>query len=254
MPECYLASNDPVSPRRIPITRLVPGARAFGPFATLAACTTLGNPPAADAGAGEGLLATSQAKSDLAWRGDHQASRRPAGLQYARDRLRRSRPQRSSARRFNKAISLDPNYAQAYANRALIYRKTNRLDLALADDDKALTIAADYAPAYVGRGIVYRAQGHATEALADFNKAITLKPDNADAYYNRGLLYQSRQQHQFAIDDFSAAVGLQNGNPEPWIARALSYLAIGDDKSAASDLDEAVQLDPQNARAWSSRG
>ncbi len=60
---------------------------------------------------------------------------------------------------FNKAISLDPNYAQAYANRALIYRKTNKLDLALADDDKALTIDANYAPAYVGRGIVYREQG-----------------------------------------------------------------------------------------------
>ena len=27
---------------------------------------------------------------------------------------------------FNKAVSLDPNYAQAYANRALIYRKTKQ--------------------------------------------------------------------------------------------------------------------------------
>ena len=39
---------------------------------------------------------------------------------------------------FNKAIGLDPNYAQAYANRALIYRHLNKLDLALADYDKAL--------------------------------------------------------------------------------------------------------------------
>src|SRR5690349_8266903 len=30
---------------------------------------------------------------------------------------------------FNKAISLDPGYAQAYANRALVYRQVNKLDL-----------------------------------------------------------------------------------------------------------------------------
>ena len=109
---------------------------------------------------------------------------------------------------FNKAISLDPNYAQAYANRALIYRKTNKLDLALADDNKALAIDASYAPAYLGRGIVYRLQGRNAQALDDFNKVIAIRPDNAEAYYNRGLLYQSQGQQQFAIDDFSTALGL----------------------------------------------
>ena len=60
-----------------------------------------------------------------------------------------------------------------------IYRKTNKLDLALADYNKALAIDASYAPAYLGRGIVYREEGAATQALGDFNKAIALRPDNA---------------------------------------------------------------------------
>jgi Flp pilus assembly protein TadD len=34
---------------------------------------------------------------------------------------------------FNKAVSLDPNYGQAFANRGLIYRKTGRLDQATDD-------------------------------------------------------------------------------------------------------------------------
>src|SRR5215208_3177386 len=41
---------------------------------------------------------------------------------------------------FNKAISLDAQYAQAYANRALVHRQMNKLDLALADYDKALAL------------------------------------------------------------------------------------------------------------------
>ena len=97
---------------------------------------------------------------------------------------------------FTKAISLDPNYAQAYANRGLVYRKSNQLDLALADFNKALSIDPNYAPAYVGRGSVYSQQGRHEQALADFNKAIALKPDNAEAYYSRGMLYQSQHQHQ----------------------------------------------------------
>ncbi len=109
---------------------------------------------------------------------------------------------------FNKAISLDPNYAQAYANRGLIYRQTGKLDLALADYNKALQLDPNYAVAYLGRGIVYRQRKQTLDAFNDFNKAIAIRPDSAQAYYNRGLLYQSQRQHQFAIDDFSTAIGL----------------------------------------------
>jgi len=181
------------------------------------------------------------AQPDVAQRGHRKASQRPAGLQYA-------------LADFNKAISLDPNYTQAYANRGLVYRKTGKLDLAQADYDKALSLDAGYATAYVGRGMVESQQGKSAQALADFNKAIALKPDNAEAYYSRGLLYQSQHQHQFAIDDFSTALGLTTQRSDLFVARGLSYLAVGDNKSAASDLDQAVQADPTSAKAWASRG
>ena len=44
---------------------------------------------------------------------------------------------------FNKAISLDPNYGQAFANRGQIYRKTKRLDQAMSDYERALAWAYD---------------------------------------------------------------------------------------------------------------
>jgi len=117
--------------------------------------------------------------------------------------------------------SLDPNYAQAYANRALIYRKTNKLTCARRRQQGA-AIDASYVPAYLGRGIVYREQGRSKEALGDFNKAIALKPDNAEAYYNRGLLIRASASIQFAIDDFTTAIGVAGRKPTV-CARALSY-------------------------------
>src|SRR6202035_2748136 len=95
----------------------------------LAGCTTLSNTPASDANVP--LDATS--KSNLTSLGevidkhpDDPQAYNMRGSVYGEA----GRNDQALAD-FNKAIGLDPNYAQAYANRALIYRKTNKLDLAL---------------------------------------------------------------------------------------------------------------------------
>ena len=87
---------------------------------------------------------------------------------------------------FDRAIALDANYAQAYANRGQVHRQMNRLDLALADYNKALALDQNYAAAYLGRGQVYRAQGRALEALNDYNRAIQMSAEQ------RAGLLQSR--------------------------------------------------------------
>ena len=156
---------------------------------------------------------------------------------------------------FNKAISLDPNYAQAYANRALLYRQTGKPDLALADYNKALSIDGNYVPAYLGRGIIYREQGHSALALADFNKAIALKPDNAQAYYQRGLLYQSQHQHQFAIDDFSTAHGARPAESRAcmWRGRSAIWPSATPNRRPAI-LTKLCRSTAGNLQAWTSRG
>src|ERR1700744_4912432 len=125
----------------------------------------------------------------------------------------------------SETIKNNPNDAQAYVNRGLIYRQTKRLDQAMADYEWAIALDASDATAYLGRGLVYKARNQPEEALADFNKAIALAPDNAEVYYNRGLLYQDQKQHQYAIDDFTVANGLVPQQAGPLLARAMSYLA-----------------------------
>ena len=117
-----------------------------GALALAAGCASLGNPPASEKD--DALYATSRIEPDLARRGDRKnipTIRRPT-ISAARCTARPGSSEQALAD-FNKAISLDPKYAQAYANRALVYRKTDKLDLALADDNKALAIDAAYAPA-----------------------------------------------------------------------------------------------------------
>ena len=115
----------------------------------------------------------------------------------------------------------------------------------MADYERAITLDANYAPAYLGRGMSTR-PGSSHRGAGGFQQGDQPRPDNAEAYYNRGLLYQSEKQHQYAIEDFTSASGLTPQQAEPLLGRALSYLALGKAKEAATDLDEAVQADPQN--------
>ncbi len=155
---------------------------------------------------------------------------------------------------FNKAISLDPNYAQAYANRGLVYRRTNKLDLALADYDKALSIEPSYAPAYLGRGIVYSLQGKTMQSLADSTRRSRCAPTTRKPITIAACSIRARASINSPSTISQPRSDSRRSGAESYLARALSYLAAGNDSAAASDLDQAVQLDPTDPKAWASRG
>jgi Tfp pilus assembly protein PilF len=151
---------------------------------------------------------------------------------------------------FNEAISLDPNYAQAYANRAMVSRQTNKLELALADYNHALTIDPNYAVGYVGRGMVYRQQAQPTQTLRDFNKAISIRPDAAPAYLNSRFALSTAKSAPARDRRFHHR---HRSDPEPGRAVCGPRLS-GGGRAAASDFDDAVAIEPQNIKAWTSRG
>ncbi|MFM6788747.1 MAG: tetratricopeptide repeat protein, partial [Microcystis panniformis] len=114
---------------------------------------------------------------------------------------------------FNKAIELNPNYAEAYGNRGLLYYNQQKYELALSDYDKAIEINHNYAEAYVNRGVLYRLQEKYELALADYDKAIELNRNDAVAYYNRGVLYAILgQPEKVKIDLQQAAILFRQQN------------------------------------------
>ena len=56
-----------------------------------------------------------------------------------------------------------------------------KLDEAIAAYNKALSIKPDYADAYNNMGNALQDQGKLDEAIAAYNKALSLKPDYAEA-------------------------------------------------------------------------
>ena len=78
---------------------------------------------------------------------------------------------------FNKAIELDPEYAEAYNNRGNAYWNKGNFDRAIADYDKAIELDPEYAEAYSNRGFVYYLKGELTKAISDLEKCLELSDD-----------------------------------------------------------------------------
>jgi tetratricopeptide (TPR) repeat protein len=67
-----------------------------------------------------------------------------------------------------------------YYHRGVSYHKIGRLDLAIADFTKAIEINSDVADAYANRGKVRLDKRENKLAVVDFNKALEIKPALAD--------------------------------------------------------------------------
>ena len=98
----------------------------------------------------------------------------------------------------NRAITLNPNSADAYNNRGVALQGRKRLDEALANYDRAITLRPGHALAHNNRGTVLELMKRYDEVLADFDKAIALNPNYAEAYYNRGNLLTSKGEMEEA--------------------------------------------------------
>ena len=123
-----------------------------------------------------------------------------------------------SVQHFQKAISLNPNYAKAFAAMALVKGRMGKLQDALKDLDQAIAIDPGYAKAYSNRGVTRGALQQNQAAISDFSEAIRLDPRLADAYRNRGITREMSGDLKGACADWKVASALGQEGPGQWFA------------------------------------
>ena len=93
----------------------------------------------------------------------------------------------ASVSAYKKAISIKPDYAEAYYNMGVTLQEQGKLEEAIEACKKALVIKPDYADAYYNMGLVLQDQGKLDEAIESYTKALSIRPDYSEAYYNIGI-------------------------------------------------------------------
>jgi len=112
-----------------------------------------------------------------------------------------------AAENFDKAISLDESFYQAYDNKGVIYGDVGQYDKALECFNKAIAIRPNYS-AYGNRGLTFFFLGLYDNALDDLSRAIELNKNFSAAYFNRGNVYLRTGKRELALRDFQKGCAL----------------------------------------------
>ena len=155
---------------------------------------------------------------------------------------------------YKKAISLKPDYAEAYSNLGVTLKDQGKLDEAIEAYNKALSLKSDYAEAYSNLGVTLKDQGKLDEAIEAYKKSISLKPDYAEAYSNMGVALKDQGKMDEAIEAHKKSISLK---PD----YADTYYNMGNALKDQGKLDEAIEaykktilIKPDHAIAYNNMG
>jgi tetratricopeptide (TPR) repeat protein len=142
-----------------------------------------------------------------------------------------------------------PRAAELHNNLGAILQLRERYDEALACYDKAVTLKPDYANAFYNRGFVLRKLNRVEDALASYEKAIALNPNHTEAHNNRGALLQWLRRYNEARASYDKAIALNLNHVEAHNNRGTTLMSLGDVAGAEKMFQRAVELKPDFAEA-----
>jgi tetratricopeptide (TPR) repeat protein len=113
---------------------------------------------------------------------------------------------------YQKAIEINPAYAEAENNLATVLLAAGRLGEAIEHCQRALEIDPNFAEAYYNLGCAFDNQGRSAEAIGHYQKAIELNPDLAEAHHNLGALFSSQGRLDETVKQYQRAIEIKPDN------------------------------------------
>jgi len=165
--------------------------------------------------------------------------------------VKQDRP-REAVVEIDKAIQLQPDYAEAYNNRGNAQTVIGNLNAALNDFDKALRLKPDTAGFHANRGNALQELGRLNDAIESFDSAIRLKPDYAEVFIHRSQALAMSGRLREAVESSNMALELRPDYAEAYICRGTALQDLGLFDEAIDALQHALALDTDNKEAISS--
>jgi adenylate cyclase len=158
---------------------------------------------------------------------------------------------------FERAVALDPGYANAYALLAFTQgfmadfaenpaEREAVIDQALATADTAITLAPDLPDGYASRGnIRHRTRWDWQGAQSDFSRAIALDPNNARTLFNYAPVLFSLGRRDEGIVMLRKAVASDPLSDDAWNVFGRHLHATGALAEAQQAFERALELNPR---------
>jgi serine/threonine-protein kinase len=143
-----------------------------------------------------------------------------------------------------RATSLDPNLAEAYATLGLLRSRYDwKWDEAAVFFRRAIDLNPGYATAHFWYGFHYLAMtGRLEEALAEADLAVSLDPLSAIAQEGRGFVLMVSRRYEEAIEQYRLLLEFEPSFYKAWTSLGRVYAQMGDYARAIEMYEKGLQL------------
>ena len=143
---------------------------------------------------------------------------------------------------FKRAISIYPNYGDAYSQLGLTYFREGNSPEALRNYQLSIQYKANNALTYSNMGIIYFQNNDLENAKSVYQKAVAIDPTFVDARRNLGAVHAMQGNFSAAIEQFREALNYDSEDPtlNQYLGTALQD--SGNASAARPYLEKAARL------------
>ena len=153
-----------------------------------------------------------------------------------------------------KKIEADPQNAELYNQRAIMYLDRKETDKALTDINKAITIDSKNSLYLRTLSDIYFATGKLRNCQEALNKAIEMNPDDAEAVLKLAELYYYLKDYKKTFEFADNALKIDKLNAKADFIKGMAYKDLGDTAKAVRSFQIAVEKDQEYFHAYMQLG
>jgi tetratricopeptide (TPR) repeat protein len=156
---------------------------------------------------------------------------------------------------YRRAIVANPNFAEAHNNLASVLFIQGKLDEAIVQYQKAIQLNTDFAGAHNNLGEAFKSQGRLYEAIDEYQQAIAIKPDYVIALDNLASALFIQGKLDEASKEFQRTLELVPNSVHVHYQLGLVLQSRGRFAGAIEQFQQILELDSrhvasQNNLAW----
>lgn len=154
---------------------------------------------------------------------------------------------------YQTVVDLDNEHLEAILKLSSLELALENYQLALDMVNKALKIDPNYAEAYYLKGFIYLDGGDTTKAISSFRTAVEVNSDHYDSYIMLGKLYAS-EKHEYARNYYDNALRIRPNSIEALYNKGIYLQSIEEYDEAYLIYDQIIDQDSSSYFAYYNRG
>ncbi|MBT4932951.1 MAG: tetratricopeptide repeat protein [Rhodospirillaceae bacterium] len=155
---------------------------------------------------------------------------------------------------FQKALQLDPKYADGHFNLGVLFRGQGKLDDAIQSYQRAIAIKPGHFDACYNLGNALKEKGMSSEAITAFQKAVSIKPNFAEAHNNLGNALRELKRLEEAAVSYQNALAVKPDYVDAQNNLGITCCEMGKIDEAVAIYQDILASNPGSAEVHNNLG